>query len=89
MFRVEWVEEALGELATEWLRADAALRQSITSASHAIDQRLRTNPLREGESRSAGRRIFFVPPLAIRFQVEADGQTVTVLQIRAFRPRKR
>jgi hypothetical protein len=31
----------------------------------------------------------FVAPLAVRFQVEADGQTVTILQLRLFRRRKK
>ncbi len=40
--------------------------------------------MRGGESRPGGRRITFVAPLAVRFQIEADGQTVTVLQVRLF-----
>ena len=40
MFRVEWREEALDELTTLWLQADAPGRQAITAASHALDQHL-------------------------------------------------
>jgi len=65
-----------------------ALRQAITAASHAIEQSLRNNPHNAGESRSGGRRIVFAPPLAVVFRVEADGQTVTVLQVRLSRPRR-
>jgi hypothetical protein len=89
MFRVEWLQVALDELTTLWTGADATDRQGITTASHEIDQRLSNDPSNEGESRSPGCRITFVPPLAIRFQIEADGRTVTVLQIRFFRPRTR
>jgi hypothetical protein len=87
MFRVEWLQSALDELATIWMQADAVLRQAITAASHSIEQRLQRDPLNEGESRPGGRRIMFVPPLAVIFRVEADGQTVTVLHVRAFRRR--
>ncbi len=89
MFRVEWLQSALDELAILWTQADATLRQAITAASHTLEQRLRTDPANEGESRPGGRRITFVSPLAVRFQIEADGQTVTVLQVQLFRRRKK
>ena len=87
MFRVEWLQSALDELATLWTNADTAQRQVITAASHTLEQRLRSNPVGEGESRSQGRRITFVPPLAVIFRIERDGQTVSVLQVRMFRQR--
>ena len=62
MVRVEWLQVALDELTTLWTRADESQRQAITTASHTIDQRLGTDPIREGESRPGGRRITFVPP---------------------------
>ncbi|HZV04722.1 MAG TPA: hypothetical protein VE999_06535 [Gemmataceae bacterium] len=89
MFRVDWLEVALDELTTLWMQADATQRQAITAASHAIDQRLSSDPHNEGESRPGGRRITFVAPLAVRFQVEPDGQTVTVLHVSMFRRRAR
>jgi hypothetical protein len=89
MFRVEWLQSALDELASAWMQADALLRQAITAASHSVEQRLQRDPLNEGESRSGGRRITFVPPLAVTFRVEPDGQTVTVLHVRTFRQRRR
>jgi hypothetical protein len=89
MFRVEWLQIALDELTDLWMQADASQRHAITTASHAIEQRLRSDPAGEGESRSGGRRITFVFPLAVRFQIEADGQTVTVLHVRLFGRRKK
>jgi hypothetical protein len=89
MFRVEWLQIAVDELTTLWTQADSAQRQAITSASHALENRLRCDPANEGESRPGGRRITFVTPLAVRFQIEADGQTVTVLQVRLFGRRKK
>jgi hypothetical protein len=88
MFRVEWLQSALDELADCWARADSTQRQAITSASHAAEQRLRSDPYDDSESRSRGRRITFVPPLAITFRIEADGQTVTVVQVHVYGRRR-
>jgi hypothetical protein len=84
MYRVEWLQSALDELADAWAKADSVQRQAITTASHAIEQQLQRNAPNEGEPRPRGRRIAFVPPLAVTFRVEADGQTVTVLHVRFF-----
>jgi hypothetical protein len=54
MFRVEWLQSALDELADLWTRADPVQRQAITAASNLLDQRLRRDPHFEGESRSKG-----------------------------------
>jgi len=88
-YRVEWLQVAQDELATLWLQADAAQRQAITAACHTLDQRLGSDPLNEGESRAGGSRITFVSPLAVRFRIEADGRTVTVLHVRVFGRRAR
>jgi hypothetical protein len=88
MFRVEWIQTALDELTDIWTQANSAERKAITAASHEIDQRLRRDPNNEGESRSGGERILFVPPLSAIFQLEADGRTVTVLRVRRLPRRK-
>lgn len=89
MFQVEWLQSALDELTNLWVQADSTQRQAITAASHVLEQRLTSDPINEGESRPGGRRITFVPPLAVRFQIEADGQTVTVLHVRLFGRRRK
>lgn len=38
MFRVEWLDQALDELAAIWTAADSALRQDITAAASQIDE---------------------------------------------------
>lgn len=88
MFRVRWERRAVDALTNAWTQADSAERRAITSASHLIEQRLRIAPSTEGESRPRGRRITFETPLAAVFRVEADGRTVSVLEVRFFRPRK-
>jgi len=87
MFRVVWLQSALDELARVWAQADSDLRKAITSVSHEIDQRLRNNPNGEGESRPKGRRITFVPPLAVTFRVDANQPVATVVEIRLYRQR--
>jgi hypothetical protein len=89
MFRLRWARRALDAMADDWLQADPVLRQAITAAAHAVEQRLRKNPHNEGESRSEGVRITFASPLAVTFRIEPDGQTVSVLEIRLLRPRGR
>ncbi len=54
MFRVEWVQSAVNELARGWTQVDSEQRQAINAASHAIDQRLSSGARNEGESRSGG-----------------------------------
>jgi hypothetical protein len=66
---------------------DSALRGSITTSSHQIDQRLRADPQNEGESRPNGRRIFIMPPLGVKYRVEVDGKTGSVLRVWLIRRR--
>jgi hypothetical protein len=89
MFQVEWLQSALDELARLWIQADSTLRQALTAAAHEVDQRLQRDPVNEGESRPGRRRIMFVPPLAVTFRLEGDGQTVTVVEIILFRRRSK
>jgi hypothetical protein len=79
VFRVRWGQQALDQLANLWTGADSAQRQAITTACHTLEQVLRRNAPRLGESRFGRERITFMPPLGIIFRVEADGRTVSVL----------
>ncbi len=88
MYRVEWLQSALDDLANIWNLADSAFRQQITQGSHRVEQQLRRDPHQAGESRSKGRRIVFEPPLAMVFKVEEDDQTVSILEVRCFRSRR-
>ena len=85
MFRVRWRKRALDRLTALWTQADSATRKALTHASDAIDRQLAEDPYAQSESRPKGRRIAFDWPLAAYFRVEADGRTVTVLQVHTFR----
>jgi hypothetical protein len=87
MFRVEWLQSALNELATIWMQAPSARRQAITAASHAIDQQLANNPQEQGESRPKGRRVQFFPPLGVTYRVDVNNAVVVVIHVWLFRQR--
>ncbi|HBI44378.1 MAG TPA: hypothetical protein DDY78_16225 [Planctomycetales bacterium] len=87
MFRVRWEKSALDELTSLWLKSESALRHMINAAVNQIEQLLRTNPLRRGESRGEGRRILFAAPLGITFRVEKDRRTVSVSRVWLYRVR--
>jgi hypothetical protein len=67
-YTVLWVPRAEQELADIW--TNAADRDAVTRAAHEIDQRLQRDAPNQGDSRPAGRRILFVPPLGVIFKVE-------------------
>ena len=75
-YTVEWVPSAEQRLAQLWISAPD--RQAVTDAANEIDFRLERDPLNEGESRSGVRRLLFVPPLAVYFDVDDDRHEVWV-----------
>ncbi len=87
MFRVEWLQSALSDLATIWIAADSATRQAITSAAQSIDDQLKADPHHQGESRPDGERILFAPPLGLLFEIDQQRSVVTVLHVWRFRRR--
>ncbi len=89
MIRVDWLQSELDRMTNFWLQADSVLRQAITAACNTLDRRLSRDPWNEGESRSGRRRFTFVAPLAVTFRIEPDGQTVTVLHVRLYQPRRK
>ena len=89
MFKVEWLEGALSQLASEWLNADSQLRAAITATVHAIENRLALAPDREGESREPGTRVLVVPPLTVTFHVNVRTKTTLISGIRVHPRRPR
>lgn len=87
MFRVVWLETALNELAAAWFPADSSQRRAITSASHRIDELLRSAPHSQGESRPEGQRIMFQLPLGLTFEIRPQTGEVRILHVWLVRPR--
>lgn len=81
MFRVEYLQSALDDLAAAWLNADSTTRSMITAATNRIDIGLLRNPQNVGESRPGGRRILFELPLAAVYRIDSDGNTVIVVEM--------
>ena len=48
------------------------MRQTITETTHAIDRELQANPDSQGESRQEEERVFFVYPLGIQIEIDAE-----------------
>jgi hypothetical protein len=86
-YSVTWLPDAENELATIWMGAPD--RDAVTTASAELDRRLADDPLNEGESRSNGRRIAFLTPLAILYRVHPQTKTVVVTRVWTFRGRRR
>jgi hypothetical protein len=81
MYTLHWVESAIEKLWKMMIRASLSTGPRISAAVDEIDRVLRIDPESAGESREPRRRIFFIPPLAVKFQVEPRLRIVTVLDI--------
>jgi hypothetical protein len=88
MFVVRWERSTVSQLADAWVNGDSDLREAITAAVHEADRLLQSHPESKGESRAHGRRIMFVPPVAVTFRVDTQSQTVSVLHVRVFQRRQ-
>jgi hypothetical protein len=84
---VEWLQEAVNDLAAIWTRADSAQRSAITEATNRVDQELQTQPIHSSESREGEQRVLFIYPLGIRFEVDLQTRTVWVTHVWQFRRR--
>jgi hypothetical protein len=67
----------------------ASDQSAVVQAALALDQRLRTDPANEGESRPGGRRVAFEPPLGILFRIDEPNRLVRVLRAWRVGPRPR
>jgi hypothetical protein len=88
MFKVLWERSARDELADLWLHADSATRRAITAATHQLDQKLRSDPIRESESRSIDERVQFEFPLGARFEIDQQRLEVRISRVWSYTRRK-
>jgi hypothetical protein len=84
-YTVVWLKSAEAKLASIW--NEAADRNAVTQASHSIDAQLAMDPQNCGESRPENLRVYFVPPLAVTFSIQADDRIVRVADV--WRSRRR
>jgi mRNA-degrading endonuclease RelE of RelBE toxin-antitoxin system len=76
-YNVIWTRRALRQLSA-LLRA-ARDQAAVSDASVEVQRRLAADPLNEGEDRDRGRRILFVPPIAVVYRVNDNTRTVHVV----------
>jgi plasmid stabilization system protein ParE len=76
IWSVEWLPAAENDLADLW--NSSSDRAQITAAANAIDAFLEGDPLHAGEGRSGTRRLLFIEPLAVSFDVDEANKQVMV-----------
>jgi hypothetical protein len=81
-YQVMWTRRAEGELAEIW--TNSTRRELITRAARDIDAALARDPTSCGESRSTGRRVFFVRPLMDVFRISEADRLVRVIGVREY-----
>jgi hypothetical protein len=79
-FKVIWQPAAHDDLAEQWLGASSERRGKITEAAREVELALKHNPQDVGESRVNERRVFFVAPLAVLFEVDEQASVVRILK---------
>jgi hypothetical protein len=84
-YRVDWTEEAEQKLAELWTSSND--RAGITAAARRIEQRLRLNPLTQGEARDDfDFRILFDGPLGAVYRIGMPGRVVVIVSVGPSRP---
>jgi hypothetical protein len=86
MFAVDWADYALDQLADIFVSLDLAIQDQLTAAIEALNRRLATDPLDEGESRNASFRVTFLGSLGVLFRVDAAKGEVEVTEVRWYGP---
>jgi len=67
-YSVVWNPDAENDLTQMWLAS--RMRHAIRAAADEIDSALVVNPLEYGESRDESRRVMYVWPLGVSFEVD-------------------
>jgi plasmid stabilization system protein ParE len=84
MFALTWSNDALDLLADIYVAATPAERARIAAGVEALNARLRSDPINEGESRPNGRRLTFAPLLAVVFRVSTANRIVRVTHVHRY-----
>jgi len=82
MLVVKWTDYALDLLADVIVSLDLATQDQLTATIEALNRRLATDPLDEGESWIAPFRLTFVGALGVLFRVDATNGVVQVTEVK-------
>jgi hypothetical protein len=89
-YALKWLRHAQDGLAAAYLAARADGRANeVTVAAARIESALRRDPIAQGESRDADRRVLFDPPLLVEFRVHETRRVVTVVAVSYLRRPRR
>ncbi len=88
MFQLIWRDSALDALADHYVAADPKTRQKMASLVDAMNNRLKNDPLGEGESRPGNYRVTFLNGLTITFDVLLGELTVRVIRVHQYSKRR-
>jgi hypothetical protein len=86
MFGLIWRHLALEELAEVYITLTPDEQRRVSAAVEALNVRLRSNPLDEGESRSSGLRLTFIFKLSVLFHVSESEGMVHVMSVMRYGP---
>jgi hypothetical protein len=87
IYSVQWSRTALDATAEFWLRGSSPERTAVSRAVETVDRLLRHYPGERGESRDAGERVMFEPPLVVTFKVDDTNRVVRVVGVRLIKHR--
>jgi plasmid stabilization system protein ParE len=83
MFALNWTEQALNELAEIYVTATVEERERMARGVDALNTRLRSDPLNEGESRTGGLRMTFPDLLSVWFRLTGP-RAVRVVRVQRY-----
>jgi hypothetical protein len=78
-YNVVWESSAEHDLTTLWL--GSRIRFAISRAADQIDTELSRAPHDCGESREVGKRVMFVWPLGVSFEINDNQNEVRVISV--------
>jgi hypothetical protein len=84
MYKLTWSTRALDQLAELYVALPLDEQRRLAAAVDAFNNRLKAQPLDEGESRGDGLRIAFPAGLAVRFRVDSARRTVRVTNVKRY-----
>jgi hypothetical protein len=84
MYTLTWSSRALDQLAELYITLPLEEQRQLAAAVDAFNNRLKSQPLDEGESRGDGLRIAFTAGLSVRFRVNEVQRTVRVTYVKGY-----
>ncbi len=86
MYRVEWSQDVIANIAAVWDRSSPGEREAIHVAAEALDAILLTDPETAGESRESNDiRVLIHRPLVVSYRIDVAKSHVRVFSVNVYR----